>query len=395
MFGDCAGRAPHAKVGAAQHTANLFAVMVGTSSKGRKGTAAEAIKPLFQTVDSDWTRDRLQGGLSSGEGLIWAVRDPISKKEPIREGKGRSKKIVGYQDLMVDGGVADKRLLLLETEFAGVLRVLDRDGNTLSAIVRQAWDTGTLRTLTKNSPAVATDAHIAIVGHITKEELLRYLDRTESANGFGNRFLWFLVKRSKLLPEGGDLSDAKLADLRRDLQAAVDFSRGVGELRRDPTARARWATIYEELAAERAGLAGALTSRAEAQVLRLSVLYALLDRSREIAVAHLDAALAVWRYAEDSVCAIFGDSLGDPVADEILRSLHAAALGLTRDEIRELFARHKSSEQIGRALDALSRAGMARCTAEKTRGRPAERWIAVPQAARKARYVPREPGEEG
>lgn len=398
MFGDCVGRTPNVKVGAALHTTNLNVVCVGTSSKGRKGTAAEAIKPLFRSVDELWTRDRVQAGLSSGEGLIWAVRDPIHKKEAVREGKGRAKKVVGYIDVLADEGVTDKRLLLLETEFAGVLRVLDRDGNTLSAIIRQAWDSGTLRTLTKNSPALATDAHIAIVGHVTQDELLRYLDRTESANGFGNRFLWFLVKRSQLLPEGGDLSDAKLVDLRRDVANALEFGRTVGELRRNDAARDRWASIYGELAVGRSGLAGALTSRAEAQTLRLSMIYAILDRSREITVAHLEAALAVWRYVEDSVELIFGDSLGDPMADEILRGLRGSPSGLTRDEIRELFQRHKSSEQIGRALAVLLRAGLANMVVEPTSGRSAERWFAVPRAARKARYareVMREPGEEG
>lgn len=71
-----------------------------------------------------------------------------------------------------------------------VLRVLRQETNTLSAIIRQAWDGGPLRTLTKNSPAKATNAHISIIGHITKNELCRYLSETEAGNGFGNRFLW-------------------------------------------------------------------------------------------------------------------------------------------------------------------------------------------------------------
>jgi hypothetical protein len=99
--------------------------------------------------------------------------------------------------------VSDKRLLIVETEFASVLKVNARDGNTLSPILRQAWDSGNLRILTKNSPARATNAHISIIGHITKEELLRFITDTELANGLANRFLWVLVRRSKILPEGG------------------------------------------------------------------------------------------------------------------------------------------------------------------------------------------------
>ena len=102
-----------------------------------------------------------------------------------------------------DPGVTDKRLLVIESEFANVLKQIERQGNTLSVVGRQAWDGTTLGIMTKNSPAKATDPHISIIGHITTEELKRCLSTTESANGFGNRFLWVAVKRSKLLPEGG------------------------------------------------------------------------------------------------------------------------------------------------------------------------------------------------
>ena len=88
-----------------------------------------------------------------------------------------------------------------------------RDGNTLSVSIRQAWDTGDLRTMTKNSPARATDAHVSIVGHITRDELLRKLNSTEMANGFANRILWACTTRSKELPEGGNLTDADIDPL--------------------------------------------------------------------------------------------------------------------------------------------------------------------------------------
>ena len=116
-----------------------------------------------------------------------------------------------YEDVLVDPGVEDKRLLVVEGEFATALRVLGREGNILSAVVRNAWDTGDLRTLTKNSPAKATGAHISIIGHVTRDELLRYLGTTEAANGFANRFLWVCVRRSKVLPDGGRLHEVDMA----------------------------------------------------------------------------------------------------------------------------------------------------------------------------------------
>src|SRR4029453_2896452 len=123
----------------------------------------------------------LTSGLSSGEGLIWAVRDPIEKQQPIKEG-GR---VVDYQLVTEDAGVTDKRLLVIESELASTLKVMAREGNTLSPVMRQAWDGHDLRTLTKSSSARATAPHISIIGHITRDELRRYLEATEAANGFG------------------------------------------------------------------------------------------------------------------------------------------------------------------------------------------------------------------
>ncbi|HEV8053938.1 MAG TPA: hypothetical protein VGP30_03825 [Candidatus Limnocylindrales bacterium] len=99
------------------------------------------------------------------------------------------------------------------------LRVAARDGNTLSPIIRRAWDSGDLRTLTKTSPATATGAHVGIIGHVIRDELLRYLDRTELASGLANRFLWIAARRSQLLPDGEGVPDAILADMAAELRA--------------------------------------------------------------------------------------------------------------------------------------------------------------------------------
>ena len=74
---------------------------------------------------------------------------------------------------------------------------MERESSTLSATLREAWDTGNLRIMTRNSAVRATDAHIGIIGHITAEELQRCFTETSAANGFGNRFLWLCVKRAR------------------------------------------------------------------------------------------------------------------------------------------------------------------------------------------------------
>jgi len=257
------------------------------------------------------------------------------------------------------------------------LRVLGRDGNTLSAIIRAAWDTGDLRTLTKNSPAKATGAHISILGHITRQELLRYLDSTEAGNGFANRFLWFCVRRSKCLPEGGNISEVNFAPMVRQLAAALEFAQQPRKMRRNDEAREVWASVYPSLSEGVPGMLGAVTGRAESQVMRVATIYALLDCSTNIDVDHLLAAFAVWDYAFASARYIFGEALGDPLADEILTALKRRPQGMTRTDISSLFGRNKNAAQIGRALMVLKDAESIRSVAESTGGAPAERFFHV------------------
>ncbi len=373
MAGNAIGRGPFCRVGAVEHRCNLFGVLVGNTSRGRKGTAESDVRRVLRAADTDWTSNRIQSGLSSGEGLIHAVRDARMEEEPVKE-KGR---VVDYQMVRVDEGVQDKRLMVIEAEFASTLRVMARDGNILSAVVRQAWDTGDLRVLTKNNPEVATGAHISVLGHITRQELLRNLGTTETANGFGNRFLWIAVARSKCLPDGGSPPAPELERLARETTRILEAARQLREVERDQRATRAWHDVYPVLSRDRLGMFGSLTSRAEAQVLRLSLLYALLDGSQLIREQHLLAALAVWTYAEDSARHIFGESLGDPTADKILPALRRSEHGLTRTDISGLFQRNVAAEEIDRALELLRTAGLATPVLAGSGSRTAERWIAL------------------
>jgi hypothetical protein len=373
-FGNIIGRSAHFVAEADRHYMNLFAVQVGLSAKGRKGSSLGQVMRMFREMEPDWEKDRVLSGLSSGEGLIWAVRDAIYKEEPIRE----KKLIIGYQTITVDGGVPDKRLLVLESEFASTLRVIGRDGNTLSAVIRNAWDSGDLRILTKNSPARSTGGHISIIAHITKSELLRYLESTEAGNGFGNRFLWICVRRSKVLPEGGQPTAGAFDSHIQKLNAAVAFAKNTGEMTRDNSARKLWHQVYPELSEGKPGLLGAMIARAEAQVMRLACIYALLDLSSVVSEEHLLAALEIWRYAEDSARYIFGDSLGDPVADELLRVLRTENEGMTRTQINNHYSRNRSASDIGRALGVLLEHGLVQKEQVNSgEGRPVEIWRAL------------------
>lgn len=352
-FGVAVGRRPHYLVESDRHHANLFLAIVGNTAKGRKGTSWGRVRRLMEIADPTLDK-RLESGLSSGEGLIWAVRDSSEDHD----------------------GAQDKRLLIVESELASPLKVLSREGNTLSAVVRNAWDNGTLQSLTKNNPAKATGAHVGVIGHITKTELLRHLDATEFANGFANRFLYVCVRRSKVLPFGGSLDDEALKTLGRELSRVLSTVKTYERVTMTAETRDVWAEIYSDLSDAKPGLFGSLIARSEAQVLRLALLYALLDTSQTIKRPHLEAALACWDYCEASARYLFGASLGDPAADTILSALSRADGGLNRTDISALFNRNTKSSQIDRALSSLKDANLAAPVAKvnPAGGRPSEVW---------------------
>ena len=164
------------------------------------------------------------------------------------------------------------------------------------------------------------------------------------------------------------------------LARAVRQARTEAALRLSPEARTLWWDTYPRLSAGAPGLLGAILGRAEAHVVRLALVYALLDESDAIDLGHLQAGLALWDYAARSATFIFGDSLGDRVADEIWKAIAKAASGITRSEIRDLLDRNKSKAEIDSALGVLVAAGRVERKAVTGRGRPSELWSARPVA---------------
>jgi hypothetical protein len=367
-FGNQVGRGAYFLVEGDRHTPNLFIGLVGQSAKARKGTAWGRIRQVLELASPFWAESRVVSGLASGEGLIWQVRDPIVKTV-------KNKKTGEIEEVVEDEGVSDKRLLVQESELARVLRVMARDGNTLSAIIRDAWDRGNLRSLTKNSPGQATGALISIVGHVTEAELRRELTQTEAANGFANRFLFVCVRRSKCLPDGGGSVD--LGNLSLKVSQSVTAAQGMGQVCRDAKARALWHSVYPKLSEGQPGLHGSVTGRAEAQVLRLSLIYALLDGSSVIQEPHLRAALELWRFADDSAKFVFGESEGDHIADTILAGLKSSPSGLTRTDISDLFGRNADAARVNVSISALESRGLITIETVATKGRPRQVLRAV------------------
>lgn len=339
-FGCCVGRKPFIAVEGTKHHPNVFACIVGKSSRSRKGTSLDRVRDLFADVVA--FRECQVSGLSSGEGLIAALQDG----DVVQNGG----------TFTCTGGVSDKRLWVTETEFARTLKAMKRDGNILSAIIRDAWDRGEIASLTKGNPLRASGVHVSITAHVTTDELRKTLDACDTANGFGNRFLWTLARRSKLLPLGGSSLD--VTPLRKRIAETVAGASPIERMQWSEVAQRLWCEVYPSLVAEKQGVWDAITSRGEAQTLRLAMIFALLDCSPTIQTQHLEASLAVWRYCDDSARLLFS---GDGPLEWTLRKLVYQRPGIMRTELRHSVSHSIKQETFDAALSSLLQRGEIIC----------------------------------
>jgi hypothetical protein len=359
---------PHMWIGDTEHPPRVWPVLIGATADGRKGTADAIERRVLTVADPAFLNGNVQSGLTSGSGLIEAVRDPSADDVP---------------EKLRHPGVEDKRLLVVEHEFGGTLRRAARDGNDLAERLREAWDGRPLSTMSRSANRLrATGAHIVVIGHITPGELrVRYSESTDVVGGTANRLLPVLVRRSKRLPDGGGVGDdvikpaaEELARLREHAQVALRYTR-------DEEAEKLWCDeLYGELtpADVPEGYVARMVARAAPQVMRLALIYCLLDGETAITVKHLDAAMAIWRYSLASVRYIFGEQ-GDPDLDVLAEAVRAAgADGLTGRQQHELFHRHKSAAEIAELTKRLTALDGYQALSTDTGGRPSSRLVYTP-----------------
>lgn len=339
-FGVAAGMHPHQMIGATRHAPVTYVGLVGPTSHGRKGTAWDPVETLFRQADPDFAK-RILSGIGSGERLVWLVRDPSY------DSKG----------LVTDSGAPDRRLLLQEPELARLLTVVNREGSTLSAYLRSAYDGKPLRNEVKTAGSIASLHHIGLIGHSTIEELRSQLTEQQVRNGLANRITWVLAKREQLLPDPEVFEGQDVEEAVEELRAKLAGARSVQRLERSREAKALWRDWYVSLPEEGQGITNAITARPASQATRLSMIYALTDAAAEVGVEHLEAAIALWDHSVCCVRHIWGSGSGDVIADRIFEELAFGPLTMTQ-LYSEVFGRNTSGPVLERAVRLLESRGM-------------------------------------
>lgn len=295
MLSAAVGRDLYLSVGNTFHHCRLFACHVGRTSRGRKGDAQGAGKRIRSAIENVFEElgHHHSGGLSSREGLAGAIQDSKGEDD--------------------ENGTDDKRLFVVESEFSNTLSQGRREGNTLTAALRDAWDGSDIKPLVKHSPTHCTAPHVAIWANITPRELKAMMTERDVSNGFLNRFLFVWAERTGLVAIPQRMSDEVVQALAQRTLRVVRWARGnypqtlnTRRMMLTKDAEALFVRVYATLcdgnAPERVAT---LLERAAPYSLRLAMLFAITDETQAIEVKHLRAALAWVAYCTESVTYIF------------------------------------------------------------------------------------------
>ncbi|MGZ8216901.1 DUF3987 domain-containing protein [Methylomagnum sp.] len=349
------GRDVYLPVGNTFHHPRLFTLHIGRSGRGRKGDALSLpnrVRARIEEVHSLTPGQYHSGGLSTREGLACLIHDGY------KQGKDEIPPI------------DDKRLWVVESEFANVLHQARRDGNTLSAALRDAWDGVSIRPATKSARIWASDPHIGIHACITPSELTGLIESRELSNGFANRFLMVWAEKTGNIPFPKATPKHEVDEFANRTARVIKFAKGgypasknSREMQLNEAARNLYSEVYtrELTKPDTSELITGLLERQAPYALRLAMIFALTDGGLTIEPKHLDAALAWVRYARQSVRFVFASAARVVESEEkaeaarkILDFLKDKPEGADRTAIiNDCFQKRGSAARIDEALRGL------------------------------------------
>jgi len=195
----------------------------------------------------------------------------------------------------------------------------------------------------------ATNAHVSIVAHITAEELQKTVGGSvEVVNGFANRFLWTLVRSTRSLPHGGDMT--VLDQFTKPLALAIEKAKTYTLITRSKEADRIWENSYESLKNAKCKA----TERGRPMVMRIAMIYALIDGNPIIQPSHLLAALAVWRYCEESAMRLFSNVATTPISlEKRICEIITDRPGIMRTDLRNAISHKLKADELDKAIALL------------------------------------------
>lgn len=352
------GPGPYVRVGNTRHPLLIWPLLLGRTGSGRKGEATGTAEIFLRKAAPDSIDTRTVTGLSSGEGLIERIRD--------NDDEGH------------DG--SDKRLLVVEPEFTSVMARSKREGSTLAAVQRQAWDGRALSVLNRQQLR-ASGSHIAIIGHITPQEFRLRLADADMTGGTYNRYLPVFVERSQRLPIPEGVGEEAVDSLGGKLYEGIASAREVRQIQLGREATQLWTgDLYDEFteADDEDRAEAEFTRRAAPYCLRVAGLMAALEGRSLIGKADLTASAALIRYSIASARFVLDRQARNPRLDRIRRAVDTSGPdGLSRTEISALFSRNLPKRELDELLDALTSGDEYEESQSATRGRPAQKYRRV------------------
>ena len=349
--GALVGPEPWCEMSGIKTNAAIFVLLVGETAKGRKGTSHHAAKALLGQLD----KVRNLAGLGSGEGIVTEL---------------------AAED-------ADNRhVMIVEEEFARLLSSAGRSGNTLSPTIRQMWDGEDLARTVTSGTVVAKDYHVSLIAHVTPSEQRSTMNQADKSNGFINRFMLVATHTTQMVtwddqgqedhPFRRALASAALAD-----RASKVAERGRVHFASD--AFPAWVKLREDGDID---TSRELLARLDAHMMRIALIYALIDNSEVITREHMIAAYAFTCYVRDTTNLTYPATDGDQLVLRIGQIIEkAGAEGITRTDLGKSCSNHIAADDRDRACAELIDVGLITEVREAGAGRTSVRYLATPKEA--------------
>lgn len=339
----------HFNLGGSKLYLNDYLLIVGETSKAKKGTSLKTVKYFIEKINEDYYKTSIRTGVNSGEGLVNAVRDRVVVLEEKKKGE--------IKETVIDEGGKSKTALFIEPEFSRLMKSGKRDGNTATEILRQAWDGDYLEVVVKKDSCSSTDHHISMIGHITQSEFQFLNSEVSTTNGYLNRFLFCRIFNGSPVPLPKSFDTLSFSFMPK-LYSVIGFIKSTEseEIKLEDDTIALWEEIYSDLFYSPDDGFSELMARTPTHILKIAMTFAVLDCSYRISRDHLISAKAVVDYSNDSIRFIFTSPSKKNNSNEqkVIEFIAKKEGSVMRSEVmRELFNKKIKAIELNGLKDSL------------------------------------------